>query len=74
LYAKVLPFEKTNPSNAFQLVVQRADEKGLAEQRRLEALITRYKALIPVIEATMQKIDIYSKSYAFRDDLAKVNK
>jgi nesprin-1 len=54
------------------LVAQRADEGGLSEQRRLEGLISRYKGLIPIIETTMQKIDIYTKSYAYKDDLAKV--
>jgi hypothetical protein len=38
----------------------------------LEGLISRYKGLIPIIETTMQKIDIYTKSYAYKDDLAKV--
>ena len=55
-----------------QLVAQRADEAGLSQQKRLEGLIGRYKGLIPLIEATMLKIDIYSKSYAYKDDLAKV--
>jgi nesprin-1 len=56
------------------LVAQRADEGGLSEQRRLEGLISRYKGLIPIIETTMQKIDIYTKSYAYKEDLAKVIK
>ena len=63
-----------NFKNVFQLVAQRADEGGLSEQRRLEGLISRYKGLIPIIETTMQKIDIYTKSYAYKDDLAKVIK
>jgi nesprin-1 len=52
------------------LVAHRADNEGLSEQKRLEGLITRYKSMIPVIEATMVKLDIYSRSYAFR---AQVN-
>ena len=50
----------------------RADSEGLSEQKRLEGLITRYKSMIPVIESTMAKIDIYTKSYAFRGEVKKV--
>ncbi len=56
-----------------QLVSHRADDSGLSEQKRLEGLITRYKSMIPVIEVTMQKIDVYSRSYAFREEAAKVD-
>jgi nesprin-1 len=56
-----------------KLVAQRAGEGGLSEQKRLEVLITRYKSLIPVIESTMLRIDVYSKSYAYKDDLARVS-
>ncbi len=55
-----------------QLVSHRADDTGLTEQKRLEGLITRYKSMIPVIEVTMQKIDVYSRSYAFREEAGKV--
>ena len=51
----------------------RADNEGLSEQKRLEGLITRYKSMIPVIESTMAKIDVYTKSYAFRGEVKKVN-
>ena len=50
----------------------RADSDGLSEQKRLEGLITRYKSMIPMIESTMMKIDLYSKSYSFRDEIQKV--
>ena len=50
----------------------RADSEGLSEQKRLEGLITRYKSMIPVIESTMAKIDVYTKSYAFRGEVKKV--
>ena len=50
----------------------RADNEGLSEQKRLEGLITRYKSMIPVIESTMAKIDVYTKSYAFRGEVKKV--
>ncbi len=55
-----------------QLVSHRADDSGLSEQKRLEGLITRYKSMIPVIEVTMQKMDVYSRSYGFREDAKKV--
>ena len=44
----------------------------MSEQKRLEGLITRYKAMIPVIESTMVKIDIYTKAYSFREEINKV--
>eukprot|EP00095_Tigriopus_kingsejongensis_P001452 maker-scaffold207_size258870-snap-gene-1.17 protein:Tk01452 transcript:maker-scaffold207_size258870-snap-gene-1.17-mRNA-1 annotation:"PREDICTED: nesprin-1-like" len=55
------------------LVSQRADDAGLSEQKRLEGLITRYKSMIPVIEMTMQKVDIYSKSYHFQAEAHNVH-
>ena len=54
-------------------LIFRADSDGLSEQKRLEGLITRYKAMIPVIESTMVKIDIYTKAYSFREEINKVN-
>ena len=56
-----------------QLISHRADSEGLTEQKRLEGLIKRYKSMIPIIENTMKKIEVYSRSYAFRDEAAKVN-
>ena len=50
----------------------RADSDGLSEQKRLEGLITRYKSMIPVIETTMVKIEVYSKSYQFRAEIQEV--
>ncbi len=55
-----------------QLVSHRADDSGLTEQKRLEGLINRYKSMIPVIEVTMLKIDVYSRSYGFREEAAQV--
>ena len=54
------------------IIFFRADNEGLSEQKRLEGLITRYKSMIPVIESTMAKIDVYTKSYAFRGEVKKV--
>ena len=57
---------------SYILNLPRADTEGLSEQKRLEGLITRYKSMIPVIETTMVKIEVYSKSYAFRSEVQKV--
>lgn len=55
-----------------QLVSHRADDSGLSEQKRLEGLITRYKSMIPIIELNMVKVDVYSRSYAFREEAQQV--
>lgn len=54
------------------LTSNRSDNEALTEQRHLEQLITRYKNLIPTIEITMTKTDIYSKSYTYRKEVREV--
>nr|XP_033322974.1 nesprin-1 [Megalopta genalis] len=54
------------------LTSNRSDNEALSEQNRLEQLITRYKNLIPTIEITMTKTDIYSKSYTYRKEVREV--
>ena len=54
------------------LTSNRSDREALTEQRQLELLITRYKNLIPTIEITMTKTDIYSKSYTYRKEVREV--
>ncbi|XP_043257159.1 nesprin-1 isoform X10 [Colletes gigas] len=54
------------------LTSNRFDHEALSEQNRLEQLITRYKNLIPTIEITMTKTDIYSKSYTYRKEVREV--
>ncbi|KAG7206621.1 hypothetical protein KM043_000301 [Ampulex compressa] len=54
------------------LTSNRSDREALAEQSRLEQLIARYKNLIPTIEITMTKTDIYSKSYTYRKEVREV--
>ena len=49
------------------LISHKTDQESLDEQHRLEALITRYKALIPNIELTLVRTDLHSKCYTFRD-------
>lgn len=42
------------------------------EQQRLEALIARYKNLIPTIEVTMVKTEVFSKCYTYRREVHEV--
>lgn len=46
--------------------------KALEEQRSLEALINRYKNLIPSLEITMTKTDTLSKCYTYRKEVREV--
>lgn len=54
------------------LISNRLDHEAIAEQKKLEQLIIRYKNLIPTIEITMTKTDIYSKSYTYRKEVREV--
>ncbi|XP_068085330.1 muscle-specific protein 300 kDa [Anabrus simplex] len=54
------------------LVSHCSDEESLAEQRRLEQLIIRYKNLIPTIELTMVKTDVHYKCYTYRKEVREV--
>lgn len=54
------------------LTSNRFDHEAESEQRKLEQLITRYKNLIPTIEITMTKTDIYSRSYTYRKEVREV--
>ncbi|KAL0110413.1 hypothetical protein PUN28_013801 [Cardiocondyla obscurior] len=54
------------------LTLNRSDRDALNAQQNLEQLITRYKNLIPTIEITMTKTDIYSKSYTYRKEVREV--
>lgn len=54
------------------LTSNRSDHEAITEQKHLEQLITRYKNLIPTIEITMTKTEIYSKSYTYRKEVREV--
>ncbi|XP_014483634.1 PREDICTED: nesprin-1 isoform X6 [Dinoponera quadriceps] len=54
------------------LTLNRSDREALTAQQNLEQLIIRYKNLIPTIEITMTKTDIYSKSYTYRKEVREV--
>ena len=45
----------------------RADDSGLSEQKRLEGLIVRYKSMMPVIEVTMLRIEVYTRGFAYKE-------
>ncbi|XP_039285327.1 nesprin-1-like [Nilaparvata lugens] len=42
------------------------------EQRKLEQLIARYKNLIPTIEMTVTRTELYSKCYTYRKEVKEV--
>lgn len=43
-----------------------------AEQKKLEELVARYKVLIPTIEITMIKTEVFSKCYTYRQDVSTI--
>lgn len=43
-----------------------------SEQKKLEDLVARYKALIPSIEITMIKTEVFSKCYTYRQDVSTI--
>lgn len=47
-------------------------DESISEQKNLEALIARYKNLIPTIEITMVKTEVFSKSYTYRREVHEV--
>lgn len=54
------------------LVLYCSDEESVAEQKKLEQLIARYKNLIPTIELTMVKTDVHYKCYTYRKEVREV--
>lgn len=42
------------------------------EQKKLEDLVARYKILIPTIEITMIKTEVFSKCYTYRQDVSTI--
>lgn len=49
-----------------------SESESKAEQQKLEALIGRYKTLIPTIEFTMVKTEVFSKCYTYRKEVHEV--
>ena len=54
------------------LTSNRNDQEASSEQNKLQQLINRYKNLIPTIDITMTKTDIYSKSYIYKKEVREV--
>lgn len=54
------------------LTATRADGEALQEQRLLEELIARYKNLIPSIEMTVVRTELYSKCYVYAKEVKEV--
>jgi len=50
----------------------RDDEEAVEEQHNLEELITRYKNLIPTIEMTVNRTELYSKCYVYTREVKEV--
>uniref|UniRef100_A0A1B0C1F9 KASH domain-containing protein n=1 Tax=Glossina palpalis gambiensis TaxID=67801 RepID=A0A1B0C1F9_9MUSC len=48
------------------------EDEANVEQRKLEDLIARYKNLIPTIEITMVKTEVFSKCYTYRREVHEV--
>lgn len=49
-----------------------SEEEANIEQKKLEELIARYKNLIPTIEITMVKTEVFSKCYTYRREVHEV--
>lgn len=49
-----------------------SEDEANAEQKKLEDLIARYKNLIPTIEITMVKTEVFSKCYTYRREVHEV--
>ncbi|CAG0920654.1 unnamed protein product [Notodromas monacha] len=48
------------------LLMYASEAQAADEQSNLEGLISRYRSLVPSIEATLTKSDVWSKAYAFK--------
>lgn len=54
------------------LMKERAGEEKKEEQKKLELIIERHKALIPRIQETLIKTECYWKCYSYGDDLLPI--
>lgn len=54
------------------LVSHAPEDVVYAEQKKLEELVARYKILIPTIEITMIKTEVFSKCYTYRQDVSTI--
>ena len=51
---------------------ERAGEERKEEQKKLETIMERHKALIPRIQETLIKTECYWKCYSYGDDLLPI--
>lgn len=49
-----------------------SEQEAQIEQKNLETLIARYKNLIPTVEITMVKTEVFSKCYTYRREVHEV--
>jgi nesprin-1 len=56
-----------------QLTSDCDDPQSLKEHSNLEELVARYKGLVPTIEMTIIKSDVYSKCYNYRREAKEVS-
>jgi len=50
-----------------------SDEQKLIEQKNLENLIGRYKHLIPTIDMTITKTELYTKCIVYKKEVTEVS-
>lgn len=48
------------------------EQESVDEQHKLEAIIARYKNLIPTIEVTMVRTEVFSKCYTYRREVREI--
>uniref|UniRef100_A0A182SV94 Calponin-homology (CH) domain-containing protein n=1 Tax=Anopheles maculatus TaxID=74869 RepID=A0A182SV94_9DIPT len=48
------------------------EEQATIEQEKIEKLIARYKTLIPTIETTMTKTEVFAKCYTYRREAQEI--
>lgn len=51
-----------------------SEEHKLAEQTNLEELINRYKHLIPTIDMTITKTEMYTKCFIYKKEVTEVSR
>jgi len=56
-----------------QLTSNCEDQNSMKEHSNMEELVARYKGLVPTIELTIIKTDVYSKCYTYRREAKEVN-
>lgn len=50
-----------------------SEEQRHAEQRNLEGLVGRYKHLIPTIDMTITKTEMYTKCFVYKKEVSEVS-